>query len=95
MCVCVSLHVEPILRFKDYVWSCMKIGSVVCLYTPVLPIVPEIEGIHATGGAFTFEDVPLVEFIYTTLYLLTCHTVGYLGLCCCAPCLLSAIISLC
>ena len=26
-----------------------KEGSVVCLYTPVSPSVPEIEGIYATG----------------------------------------------
>ena len=43
-----------------------------------------------------WEDVPLVEFIYLVF---TCTpggvTVGDLGLCCCVPCLSSAIISLC
>ena len=47
-------------------------------------------------GAPFFEDVPLVEFIYLEF---TCMpggvTVGDSGLCCCVPCLLSAIISLC
>ena len=46
-------------------------------------------------GASFFEDVPLVEFIYLVF---TCApggvTVGDSGLCCCVPCLSSAIISL-
>ena len=66
-----------------------KIGSVVCLNTPVSPSVPEMEGISATGdggGASFFEDVPLVEFLYLVF---TCMpggvTVGDSGLCCCVP----------
>ena len=47
-------------------------------------------------GASFFEDVPLVEFIYLVD---TCMpggvTIGSSGLCCCVPCLSSAIISLC
>ena len=50
MCVCVCLYVEPVSRSKDCVRSRMKIGSVVCLYTPVSPSVPKMEGINATGG---------------------------------------------
>ena len=47
-------------------------------------------------GASFFEDVPLVEF----MCLVFTHTpggvtVGDSGLCCCVPCLSSAIISLC
>ena len=30
----------------------MKIGSVVCLYTPVSPSVPEMEGIYALGASY-------------------------------------------
>ena len=95
MCVCVCLYVEPVSRSKDYVRSRLKIGSVVCLYTPVSPSVPEMEGIYVTGGIL-FEDVPLVEFIY----LVFTHTsggvtVGDSGLCCFMPCLSSVIISLC
>ena len=36
-------------RQRDYVRSQIKIGSVVCLSTPVSPSMPEIEGIYATG----------------------------------------------
>ena len=50
MCVCVCLFVEPVSRSKDYIRSRMKIGSVVCLYTPLSPSVPEMEGIYDTGG---------------------------------------------
>ena len=47
-------------------------------------------------GASFFEDVPLVEF----MYLVFTRTpggviIGDSGLCCCVPCLSSAIISLC
>ena len=72
------LYVEPVSRSKDYVLSRIKIGSVVCLYIPVFPSVPEMKGIYATGGSFFFffsfflgGYVPLVEFIY--LVLLACH----------------------
>ena len=57
-------YVEPVSRSKDYVWSRIKIGSVICLYTPVSLSVPEMEGIYATGGHPFFDDVPLVEFMY-------------------------------
>ena len=46
----MCLHVEPVSRSKDCVRSRMKIGSVVCLYTPVSPSVPEMEGTYSTGG---------------------------------------------
>ena len=51
MCVCVCLYVEPVSRSKDkdYVRSQIKIGSVVCLSTPVLLSMPEMEGIYAAG----------------------------------------------
>ena len=45
-----------------FVRSQIKLGSVVCLYTPVLPSVHEMEGVYATGASF-FEDVLLVEFM--------------------------------
>ena len=54
MCVCVCLFVEPVSRSKDYIRSRMKIGSVVCLYTPLSPSVPEMEGIYMTLGALFF-----------------------------------------
>ena len=42
------------------------------------------------------EDVPLVEFIYVVSTRMPVGvTVGDSGLCCCVPCLSSAIISLC
>ena len=47
-------------------------------------------------GASFFEDVPLVEFIYLVFTRTPGGvTVGDSGLCCCVPCLSSAIISLC
>ena len=61
---CVCLYVEPVSRSKDYAQSRIKIGSVVCLYTPVSSSEPEMEGIYMPLGASFFEDVPLVEFIY-------------------------------
>ena len=61
MCECVCLYVEPISKSKDYVRSQIKIGSVVCLYTPESPSVLEMEGILATGGilsrGYTFGGV--------------------------------------
>ena len=33
-----------------------KKGSVVCLYTPVSPSVPGMEGINATGGTSFIKD---------------------------------------
>ena len=50
MFVCVCLYVEPVSRSKDYARSRIKFGSVVCLYTPVSPSVPKMEGVYATGG---------------------------------------------
>ena len=57
--------------------------------------VPEMEG-YMPLGYLCFEDVPLVDFIYL-VYTRTPGgvTVGDSGLCCCVPCLSSAIISLC
>ena len=49
-CLCVCLYVEPVARSKDYVRSRLKIRSVVCLYTPVSPSVPEMEGNIPLGG---------------------------------------------
>ena len=73
----------------------MKIGSVVCLYTPVPPSVPEMEGIYVTG-VILFEDVPLVEFMYLVFARVPGDvTVGDSGLSCCVPCLSSAVISIC
>ena len=47
-------------------------------------------------GAFFFEDVPLVEFMYPVFTRTPGGvTVGDSGFCCCAPCLSSAVISLC
>ena len=54
MCVRVYLYVEPVSRSKGYVRSRLKIGSVVCLYTPVSPSVPEILSIYATGAFFLY-----------------------------------------
>ena len=47
----VCLHVEPVLRSEDDVQSGIKIGSVLCLYTPLSLSVPEMEGIYATGDS--------------------------------------------
>ena len=41
----IHKFVEPVSRSKDYVWSQIKTGSVVCLNTRVLPNVTEMEGI--------------------------------------------------
>ena len=68
MCVCVCLYVEPVSRFKDYAQSQIKNGSVVCLYTPVLPSVLEMEATYATGGIL-FLRMYLRWSLYT-LYLL-------------------------
>ena len=47
-------------------------------------------------GTSFFEDVPLVEFICLVFTQTPGGvTVGDSGLCCCVPCLSSAIISLC
>ena len=47
-------------------------------------------------GASFFEDVPLVGFIYLVFTRTPGGvTVGDSGLCCCVPCLSSAVISLC
>ena len=44
---------------------------------------------------FCFEDVPLVEFIYLVFTRTPGGvTIGDSGVCCCVPCLSSAIISL-
>ena len=40
--LCVYNYVEPVFRSKRYVRSGIKIGSVLCLCTPVSPSVPEI-----------------------------------------------------
>ena len=72
MCVFVCLYVESVSRSKDYVWSGIKIGSVLCLCTPASQCVPEMWGIYSTGThLFLFffvcvcvENVPLVEFMY-------------------------------
>ena len=50
MCVCVRLYVEPVSRSKDYIRSQIKTGSVICLYTPVLPSMPETQGIYMPLG---------------------------------------------
>ena len=50
MYACVNVNVEPVSRYKDYVRSRIKIGSVVCLYTALSVRVPEMEGLFATGG---------------------------------------------
>ena len=55
MCVCVCLYIEPVSWSKDYVRSWIKIGSVVCLYTPVSPSVFDMEGVHATGGILFWD----------------------------------------
>ena len=69
MCVVVCLYVEPVLRSKDYVQSWIKVGSVLCLYTPVPPSVHEMQDIYMPLGSgffiyFFFKDIPLVEFMY-------------------------------
>ena len=94
VCMCVCLYVEPVSKSKDFVRSRIKIGSVECLYTRVSPSGPEMEGIYVTGVSF-FEHVPLVEFKYLVFTRIPGgDTVGDSGLCCCFPCLSSAIISL-
>ena len=46
MCIFVCLNVEPGSESKDCFWSRIKMGLVLCLYTPVSPNVPEREGIN-------------------------------------------------
>ena len=96
VCVYECSNVEPVSRSTDYVRSRIQIGSVVCLYTPVSPSVPEMDGIYATGGILFGGDVPFVELTYLVFTRTPGGvTVGDSGLCCCVPCLPSAIISLC
>ena len=61
MCVCVCGYAEPVSSSKDCVRFRLKSCSAVCLYTPVSPSVPEMEGKYAT------EDVPLLELLYLIL----------------------------
>ena len=63
--LCVCLYVEPVSRSKDYVRSLINIGSVVlCLYTPVSPSVPEMEGIYASGGIFFWGCTLLCIYVF-------------------------------
>ena len=90
MCVYVCLNAQPFSRSKNFVWSRIKVR----LHTAASPIVPEMEITYANGGGggFFFEDVTLVEFIYFVFTRMPGGgTVGDSGLCCCVPCLLSAI----
>ena len=53
--VYMCLHVEQVLRSKDYVCSGIKNGSVVCQYTPVSPSVLGMEVIYMPlGGGILF-----------------------------------------
>ena len=79
---------------KDYVRSRIKIGSVVCLYTPVLPSVPEMDGVYATEGTLFWECTFGGVYIPCFTRMPRRVTVGDLGLRCCVPCLTSAIITL-
>ena len=92
MRVCVCLYVEQVLKSKSYIWSWIKTGSVGCLYTPVLPSLPEMEGIR-WGASFLI----FLYFLGVTLFLLACRAglPSAIQVCCCVPCLLSAITSLC
>ena len=63
MCVFVCLYVEPVLRSKEYVWSGIKTGSVLCLKCRVYYIF--------YWGVSFFEDVPPVEFMYFVLVVVT------------------------
>ena len=69
VCMCVFIC-STSFEIKDYVQSQIKIGSVVCLYTPVSPSVPQMEGIHATGGFFCFVLRMYLWCSSYTLYLL-------------------------
>ena len=98
MCVFVCLYVEPVSRSKDYVWSWIKIGSVLCLCTPVSRSVPEMYGIKVTWGhsflrmclwwssciLYLHAGQVRVTVGDTGLYCRTCVTyfVGDSGLCC-------------
>ena len=60
-CKCVCLYVESVLRSEDYDQSLikkkLKIGSFVCLHTPVSLKVPEMEGIYATGDILFLNEL--------------------------------------
>ena len=62
-------YVEPVSRSKDYVWSRIKTGSVVCLYTPLSPDMPEMEGVYVPLGGILFLRMYL-WWSLCTLYLL-------------------------
>ena len=87
-CICLhKLYVQPVLRPKDYVRCWIKIGSVVCLYTPVSPDLPEMEDVYDAEGQFLCV---LYVLFFMCLYLLACQVrviVGDSGLCCCVSCL--------
>ena len=94
MCVCACLYVEPVWKSKDYVWSRIKIGSVICLNTPVSPSVPEMKwNLYATGGNPFLRMYLWLSLC--TLYLLPCQVELAIQVCCCVLCLLSAVKSLC
>ena len=68
------------------------------------PGVPEVEGVYASRGVYMrcichwghpfFEDVPKVGFMYLVFTRMPGRvTVGESGLCCCVPCLMSAVSS--
>ena len=63
MCVFVYLCVEPVSRSKDYAWSWIKIGSILCLCKPVTECAWNVGYICHWGASFS-EDGPLVEFMY-------------------------------
>ena len=88
-CKCAYVCVYMLSQFrdhKDYVRSRIKIDSVVCLYTPVSPSMPEVDGIYASGGILswrcTFDGVIYTVFTRTPVGV----TVGDSSLCCCVPC---------
>ena len=75
MSMCVFLYVEPVSRSKDYVRPRIKIGLVVCLYTPVSPSVLELEGrLYNTRSIlfFLFLRMNLWGSLHT-LCLLACQ----------------------
>ena len=85
MCICwASLEIKgpcPILN---------EIGSVQCLYTPVSPSAPEMEGVHATGG-----HPSLRMYVWWSVFMYLALTsmpggvpIGNSGLSCYVPCLI-------
>ena len=78
LCVSMLLYVEPVSRSKDCVRSRIKIGSVVCLHTPVSTNVPEMENIYANWGILFFCLILFCFVLFFCLFVVVVVVFGRL-----------------